>query len=278
MLLLSLPYLFIGDEPMSKPEENIFYVYVYLDPRKPGDYVYGDYHFDYEPFYIGKGNGDRAYIHLNENKYNHHFHNKIKKIQRITGQDPIVSLYREQLLEDTAFELEIYMVETIGRWDLKLGPLCNLTDAGKGCCGHICSDETKRKLSIINKGKIVSEEIRKKISECAKGRKYSEKTKQKMSESQKGKSKSEETKKKMSYYAKNRSNEHKRKIRIANTGKKHSDEIKEKIRIASTGKIVSEETREKLRIANTGKKRSDKARQKLSESHKGKTYIKRKIN
>jgi len=35
-------YLFIGVISMSKQTHtNRFYVYVYLDPRKPGNYVYG---------------------------------------------------------------------------------------------------------------------------------------------------------------------------------------------------------------------------------------------
>lgn len=36
-----------------------FYVYVYLDPRKSGEYIYDDLKFNYEPFYVGKGRGDR---------------------------------------------------------------------------------------------------------------------------------------------------------------------------------------------------------------------------
>lgn len=27
-----------------------YYVYVYLDPRKPGSFDYGEFHFDHEPF------------------------------------------------------------------------------------------------------------------------------------------------------------------------------------------------------------------------------------
>ena len=38
---------------------NQFYTYVYLDPRKSGKYKYSEYKFDYEPFYVGKGCGNR---------------------------------------------------------------------------------------------------------------------------------------------------------------------------------------------------------------------------
>jgi len=45
-----------------------FYVYIYLDPQKPGNFSYGPYHFDFEPFYVGKGFGDRYLKHLTKCK------------------------------------------------------------------------------------------------------------------------------------------------------------------------------------------------------------------
>jgi len=47
-------------------EDRRSYIYVYLDPCKPGNYKYGKYKFDYEPFYVGKGRNNRWMVHIKE--------------------------------------------------------------------------------------------------------------------------------------------------------------------------------------------------------------------
>jgi len=165
---------------------QLFYVYVYLDPRKSGKFIYGKYIFDYEPFYIGKGRGSRAYIHLkhicSNNKY---FYNKINKILRETGKNPIILKYKEDLVENVSFEFEKEMIDIIGRKDLKRGPLCNLTDGGEGISGYKRSDEQKQRMKITNKNKI-SDIGRKNMSKSHFGLHHSKETKKKMSESATG--------------------------------------------------------------------------------------------
>jgi hypothetical protein len=106
-----------------------FYVYVYLDPRKPGKYIYGEYEFDYEPFYVGKGKGLRMYMHLSCNDRNKYKTNKIRSIF-LNGLEPIIIKYREELDENAAYNLEVLMIDIIGY--NKLGPLTNLTKGGLG--------------------------------------------------------------------------------------------------------------------------------------------------
>ncbi len=52
--------------------DNHFYVYAYLDPRKEGRFQYGTHIFGYEPFYIGIGKGkrDRCFSHLEPKNLN----------------------------------------------------------------------------------------------------------------------------------------------------------------------------------------------------------------
>lgn len=166
---------------------RVFYVYTYLDPRKPGNYIYGDYKFDYEPFYVGKGSNSRSNCHLNKNKDNSHFDRKIKKIQRECCSDPIIIKYKEQLLENEAFDFEKHMIQTIGRDDKKQGPLCNKTNGGDGASGCIRNTETRQRMSQSKIGIKRPDNVKRKISESHTGKSISDETKKKMSESNKGK-------------------------------------------------------------------------------------------
>ena len=134
-------------------KENKYYVYIYLDPRKPGKYHYSEVSlcFLYEPFYIGKGKGNRYKTHLYESNESNKFKKiKIKKIKD-NNQVPFIVIL-DGLSEEVAFLKEISLIKLIGRANLKKGTLTNLTNGGDGNSGHIHSDEHKNKIknSLLN--------------------------------------------------------------------------------------------------------------------------------
>ena len=61
----------------------MWYNYIYLNPEKPGKFIYNDIVLDFEPFYVGKGTGNRYLSHIynktNVNEYKNHKINKILK-------------------------------------------------------------------------------------------------------------------------------------------------------------------------------------------------------
>jgi hypothetical protein len=124
---------------------NRFYVYALLDTSKPGIYMYGDLIFDYEPFYIGKGTDNRDY-HSAFDRHNSFKKNKIQSLKKKNIKIFSIKI-SENLNEKDSFDLEISLIKKIGRRDLKLGPLTNLTDGGDGRTNIIVSEETKRKIS-----------------------------------------------------------------------------------------------------------------------------------
>lgn len=81
-------------------EQLGFYVYVYTDPRND------------QPFYVGKGRGNRAFDHLNDASESR----KVARIREIRaeGVEPQIEVLAFGLDEPTAFKVEAAAIDLIG--------------------------------------------------------------------------------------------------------------------------------------------------------------------
>jgi hypothetical protein len=237
-------------------ETKEFYVYVYLDPRKEGLYVYGNYIFEYEPFYVGKGHGRRYKRHLNKSNYiksKTHKNNRIKFLIENNYNIEIIKV-RENLSESDAFLLEIDLIREIGRYDIGIGPLCNHTDGGEGSTGG--ERKTKGKTLEEIHGVERAKEIRLKLSESHKCENPKPKRIPKPRQTNKGKTLEE--------------------IHGVEKGKILRDKIVKNLKIPKKGDKLSIETRKKIsdsligqRGRNTGNKHSEETKKQISETKKG---------
>lgn len=108
---------------------NKFYVYVWIKSKTC------------EPFYVGKGTGNRYKSQKGRNTYFKNVYNKYE----------CESIIVSPLLEERqAFDLERAVI----REQRCLGyRLANLTDGGEGCSGRVVTDAYRKKYSIMNTGK-----------------------------------------------------------------------------------------------------------------------------
>lgn len=219
---------------------NKYYVYVYLDPRKPGLFRFNDLVFEFEPFYVGKGSGARFKSHL-VSKRKHHKTNIINKI-RLAQMEPLILKINECLSEAEALDIESKTITAIGTLskieNVPTGPLCNLKIDGN-CQKY--SDESKSKMSIVAKARI-------------------------------RRNHSDETKSKMARIALMRSDDEKQRIAnlisIANKGRPKSEEHSERMSKLHKGKVLSEETKNKISKGMLGRKTSEHTSRMLSHQQK----------
>lgn len=253
---------------------NIYYVYVYMDPRFQIESKLDGLTIKYLPIYVGKGKNKRILSYLNESRSkwnsNEGLKSYIKKMLE-DGVEPIIEKIYDNLEESDAFLIERKMIALFGRKDQEQGSLFNKTSGGngtsgyrysperleiakedyhlrfgdsKGMLGKKHSDESKNKMRKAKESYIISEETRMKISEKLKqnhpmkGKKHSQESLKKMSESKKGKSPSEETRRKMSEIMKGRKPSEKAILASieAHRGMKVSDESRKKMSNARKGK------------------------------------------
>ena len=193
---------------------NKYYVYVYLHPIKKGNFDFDSYSFQYEPFYVGKGCGNRLNQHIHE-ATTHKDTNPLKCdiIRDIISEEkyPIIIKIKENLSEDDSLKLEEELIRSIGTIRNKTGSLTNLDDGGKktnGFKGRLHTSDTKEKIRNKMKGKVTSpiwskdrkEKLKTSLKEYHKnnptsvvgknngmyGKQHDKETKDKMSENRKG--------------------------------------------------------------------------------------------
>lgn len=202
-----------------------FYVYIYRDPSNND-----------MPIYVGKGNGRRAYAHLNRTD-NGPLPNKLNKMKQL-GIEPIIEII-PALAEWHAFFMEECLVSMFGRKNNGTGILLNLTDGGEGVSGRVVSPEAR----IAHSKKIA-------------GKTHTDATKLKMSKAKQGVAKTKE---------------HKANQAAAMKGKKPAKTTIDAVKLANTGRTHTVE--QKLLMSTLAKKRgrSDQHAANLTASHVGKT-------
>lgn len=139
-------------------------------------FVYAHYKIgSLDPFYIGKGIGNRETSTHGRNKY---WRNIVKKYGYT------IKIISKNLEPSDATNIEIFWIDFFGRKDKNKGTLVNCTDGGDGVHGRVIKESDKR-YGINNPfyGKSHSKETILKISQSNKKRIWSKESKQKLSKS-----------------------------------------------------------------------------------------------
>jgi len=186
----------------------MFYVYEHIRPDTSS------------VFYVGKGHARRS---TSTNKRSEYWKRIVAKAGGFS-----VRMVVDNVDEELAFFIEMERIDQLRRLGIRL---CNLTNGGEGLHGLKHSEETKRKMSVSQRGE----------NHNMFGKQHSEETRQRMSDAKRGKPKTAE---------------HARKVAQALIGTKRNDESKRKMSEAKLGKKLSDEHRQRLSEIRRGKEQA----------------------
>ena len=178
--------------------------------------------------------------------------------------------------EEEMYRKEIELISFYHSNDPNFG-YNNSSGGEKGALGCKYSEEIRKKMSEVRKGKHPSEETKRRMSEAHKGRPLNEEHRKRIAENNRRKAKDPEFRRKISeaHRGKTVSEESRKKMAESHRGKPlkpFSEEHRKHIAEARKGKLRSEETRKKLSEINKKRWADPEYRRKQTEAHKGKSH------
>ena len=215
-----------------------------------------------ERYYIGSAIniGSRLKTHFKALRNNLHHSDKLQNHYNKYGAEDLQLFILLECNKEELLKEEQYFINS-------LTPYFNICRVAGSPLGVIRSEETKKKLSELNKGKTSgfkgkqhSEDVKQRLKDVNTGKKLSKEAKVKLSKGSKGKLKPEEVKNRMS-----------------EAKKLQTYETKLKISEAKKGKPLTKEHRQKLSESLKGRTSPNKGR-KLTEEHKEKISISKKLS